>query len=69
MVCDGGMLLREWIQKESTFNERGRGECQRLLLRGPSNVMSWEVKKKSQPRGGGGGVAEGGNLAQFQHFF
>ena len=27
---DEGMLLREWIQKESTFNERGRGECQRL---------------------------------------
>ena len=22
---DEGMLLREWIQKESTFNERGRG--------------------------------------------
>ena len=23
--ADGGMLLREWIQKESTFNEWGRG--------------------------------------------
>ena len=31
---DEGMLLREWIQKESTFNEWGRGECLRLLLRG-----------------------------------
>ena len=61
---DEGMLLREWIQKESTFNERGRGECQRLWLREPSDVMSWEVWKKSWPGGAGGR----GDLTQSQHY-
>ena len=64
---DEGMLLREWIQKESTFNEWGRGNVWDCYLGEPSNVMSWKVKKNPNQGGvaGRGGEGESGPIPAF----